>query len=287
MTFNLSRVKAYFALSLALILFAIPTLSLFAQDEEDLTLVVLEDGEAYTGVFEDEINAQLYMFLGSAGDTITINMTQSDDSLLDPFLVLMGAAGQVYDSDDDSGDVVLSAEISDFTLPEDGLYFVLATSFTGLRRGVFEAEGEEALRAQFYDITVSGITTPEQLEGEEEFTYFAGEMTVGDEERVEITQDEPVFFINLFASEGDVISITTSDDGSDTPVDTLLYLFNNAGERIAINDDVDDNNLYAAIEDVIIESDELYLIFATGFQFEEANGNGDWAGSGTFLITID
>ena len=59
----------------------------------------------------EDMQAQLYAFDATKGDTVTITMTQIDDDL-DPFLVLLGSAGEVIATDDDSGTVSLSAEIS-------------------------------------------------------------------------------------------------------------------------------------------------------------------------------
>lgn len=258
----------------------------YAQEETDATdlnFIQLEDGEAVSGVFEDVVNAQLYMFLGSAGDEVTIEMVQAEESLLDPFLVLIGSRGQVYAEDDDSGDVPLSALIDGFELPEDGLYFVLATSFNGLRRGA--VDDEEGMEPEFYELTVSGINTPDDLEDAESYAYFSGRMAPGDANVLELTVEEPIFFVTFSASDDEAVTITTSDDGDGDPVDTLLYLFNPFGERIAVNDDAGDGTLFSQIE-TLTEEEGIYMVFATAYQYQAATGD-EWPSAGSFVLEID
>jgi hypothetical protein len=251
------------------------------EEEPRLTLDVLYDGDRVIGVFEDEINAHLYAFVGQAGDVVTISMTQADDSILDPYLVLLGPAGEVYAADDDSGMVDLAAQISDFTLPEDGSYFVLATSFRGLRQ-----EAMADVDPQEYELVIRGPSLPAGVDEVEAIEYLALRMEIGEEAVLAITPEEPVFYVTFLAEAGDVVSIITEE--LDQPVDTLLYLFDPFGQRVALNDDIDfaARNYYAAIEEYLILEDGLYLIFATAFDFNRAYLD-NWANDGEFWLIID
>jgi hypothetical protein len=279
-----TRIIRWMAL-LGLMLLAVALVPLAAaQDDEEeprLTLDVLYDGDRVTGVFEDEVNAHLYAFVGQSGDVVTISMTQADDSILDPYLVLLGPAGEVYAADDDSGMVDLAAQISDFVLPEDGSYFVLATSFRGLRQ-----EPLEDADPQEYELVIRGPSLPDDVDEVEAVEYLALRMEIGEAVVLTITPEEPVFYVTFLAEAGDVVSIITEE--LDEPVDTLLYLFDPYGIRVAINDDIDfaARNYYAAIEEYLIPEDGLYLIFATAFDFNRAH-TANWANDGEFWLIIE
>jgi hypothetical protein len=272
----------HYVLLLALVISVAVVSVAFAQDDEEptMTLELLSGNDIVIAIFEDEVNAHLYAFFGSQGDVVTITMNQRQDSLLDPYLVLLGPAGEVYAADDDSGELDLAAEIRRFRLPQDGSYFILATSFSGLRQ---EADPDED--PQEYELILIGATTPDDIDDPERIEFFAATLEVGDEAVLEITDDEPVFYVRFVGSEGDVVSIITEQEGDE--LDTLLYLFDPNGNRIAVNDDVDfaGGDYYAAIEDVELPEDGVYLIFAMAFDFNRAYGP-DWVNTGTFRLII-
>ncbi|MDQ7034506.1 MAG: hypothetical protein Q9P01_06620, partial [Anaerolineae bacterium] len=88
-----------------------------AQDNEILDMLpIFESNDSINDTFDAEINTHLYAFYASAGDSVTIGMTQDSDDL-DPFLVLLDISGAVLAMDDDSGSVFLAAEITDFEIP--------------------------------------------------------------------------------------------------------------------------------------------------------------------------
>ncbi|GAB4511245.1 MAG: hypothetical protein OHK0046_09070 [Anaerolineae bacterium] len=259
-----------------------------AQDDEQtgLTFIQLKDGEAVTNSFEEEVNAHLYVFFGSAGDVVTITMLESAESQLDPYLALLGPAGQVYAANDDIDPAsIFSASIEDFELPQDGAYFVLATSFTGLRRPIFVPEGEEAPEPQFYEITVTGNTIPEDLVDAEAFTFFYGQLEIGESSTLAITAEEPVFYVLFSGEEGDVVTIRT-EPAESSSVDTALHLFDANGNRIAINDDGENLGLYSEIANFELPADGTYMVFATAYDFNDAI-RPDWSNVGQFVLTIE
>ena len=265
-------------------------LSLFAvslvgaqDDEPSLTFTIIEDGETVSNTFEGDVNAHLYVFHASAGDIVDITMIQTDSSLLDPYLVLLGAAGQVYTSDDDGGPEALSSMIEGWEVPEDGTYLILATSFGGLRAGVDPDEEPEPMS---YDVSVSGISTPSSLEDPSKFQYFAGQLELGDSSTLEISADEPVYFVTFVAEEGDLLTIETSDDSDGPSIDTLLYLFDPNGNRIAVNDDGEGIGLYSSISNIELPEDGMYMVFATSWDFAQSYEEG-WENEGSFQFTIE
>ena len=79
-----------------------------------------------TGVINDTLPVESFVFEGQAGDVITIRMDATSDDL-DPLVTLYLDNKQIA-FDDDSGDNK-NAAIIDFELPEDGLYRVEAARF--------------------------------------------------------------------------------------------------------------------------------------------------------------
>jgi ABC-type multidrug transport system fused ATPase/permease subunit len=70
----------------------------------------------------------LWHFSGSAGQVVTIVMVDTEDGPFDPYLTLVKPNGEVLAENDDSGagSDGYDARIAEVTLPEDGLYFILA-----------------------------------------------------------------------------------------------------------------------------------------------------------------
>lgn len=259
-----------------------------AQDENDDAFVPLFpqllDNTIITGTFDADVNAQLYVFQGTSGDWIHIEMIQRpDDSMLDPYLVLMGPDGAVLMSDDDSGEVLLAAHIERHQLPQDGPYLVLATSAPGLRFGAEDEllDDDDTLT---YDILLRGASLPLD-DAPLGISFDAGE--IGTSREVTISQAQPVYFMTFAAEAGQTITITTAEAEGEPEVDTLLYLFDAEGRRLAVNDDADfaAGNLYAEIADFEIPADGVYLVLATSFDFNLAHLSA-WDSAGTFVLSV-
>ena len=229
---------------------------------------VLESGTATDGVFENGVTAYLYAFEGSAGDSVTISMTQDQSSDLDPFLVLLGPNGEMVASDDDSGtDVIFSALIDGVELPDDGVYLVLATSFVYIDNILVETaqqtDDQEANNA--FVLTLEGNTPPTDTSGDTS-TITVVPVTVGDTVAGDSTVTEPVGYFTLDGSAGDVISISAESD----EFDTVLHVFGPNGDRIAVNDDTESGNTNSTITDLELPDDGTYLILATNVFFYNA-----------------
>lgn len=241
------------------------------QDEPVFTN--LANGDTITDQFERTVSAKLYSFDASAGDVVTISMTQASEEL-DPYLVLLGSAGEVLTTDDDSGEVLYSASIQNFEIPADGDYLILATTFEAIR-GVFET-----LRNPLsYELSLNGITTP--VDGDiETITLSATALEPGANLRLTIGQEEPIYFLQFSGFAGQSVTI----DMQSEDFDTLLYLFGPDGSRISSNDDNDDST-NSRIEGFELPEDGVYLIFATSYDFTFAVEQ-DWTGGGEFLLTM-
>lgn len=91
-------------------------------------------GAPLSGTISQDNKFDLFTFLGQAGNVVNISMDNTSGTL-DPSLYLIGPLGNVLIQNDDAvvGENTNSL-ISDFTLPEDGTYIIIATHF-GARYG--------------------------------------------------------------------------------------------------------------------------------------------------------
>jgi len=95
------------------------------------TAQVLTSDQSVNGSIRLNKKFDLYVFDGEAGQVATIGM-QGRNGTLDTVLFLLDSAGtQIGQNEDASADTTDSL-ISDFTLPEDGRYIIIATHFGGL-----------------------------------------------------------------------------------------------------------------------------------------------------------
>lgn len=272
--------KAIVLAVLALLLLSLVS-AVGAQDDDAYLLPILADGETIEEAFLTTNDAHLYAFQGTAGDLVTITMQQTDrDSFLDPYLVLLGQAGQVYavnDDSEDDKDPAFSAAIVDFELPETGSYFIVATTLVGSSGfGSDDTEG-----GPFgYALTAGGFTLPEGADPES-FLYSGSSVEIGQSNTLYSNAAEPVYFVDFIGEAGQVIDVKTT---TDTVTDTILWLFAPNGIRIAINDD--SNGVAAELLGVELPEDGKYFMFATGFGFLNA-ADGSYSQDGTFDISLE
>jgi hypothetical protein len=272
--------KAILLAVLALLLLSLAS-SVGAQDSDAYLLPILADGESVEGAFLTMNDAHLYAFQGTAGDLVTITMQQTDrDSFLDPYLALLGQAGQVYAVNDDSADdndPVFASAIVDFALPETGSYFIVATTLGGSSGfGSDDTEG-----GPFgYELSASGFTLPEGADPES-FLYSGSSVEIGQSNTLYSNATEPVYFVDFIGEVGQVIDVKTT---TDTVTDTILWLFAPNGIRIAINDD--SNGTAAELLGVELPEDGKYFMFATGYGFLNA-ADGSYSQDGNFGISVE
>lgn len=249
----------------------------------EFTPTILVRGESISNTFTPEVNAHLYAFNGRANDLVTISMIQPEDSSLDPYLVLLGGDGAVVAADDDSGPRLFSAVIQNATLPSDGTYFVLATTKTGER---FDFEGIYGSASDIpndlsYEISLEGTWVEN-----EELSYTASSLSNNSPLQLTVSKENPVAYASFTARSGDTITITTASAGQD--MDTILYLFDTQGNRIAVNDDGDNMGYFSQINRFSLPENGFYFVVATSYGFNTTyETRGDWEGAGTFTLTIN
>ncbi|MEL6527007.1 MAG: hypothetical protein AAFQ07_14980, partial [Chloroflexota bacterium] len=221
-----------------------------AQEDTAYELPALQAGDSVDASFQDNITTHLYAFHGSAGDSVSITMTQ-DDPALDPFLILLDAEGAVIAYDDDSGSEVFSAALT-ADLDTDGAYFVLATSFNFVDGAEVETDDE-----LIYTLTIDGMTTPADVDDADSVTAEFATLALGEATEGESTDDTPAAFFTFEGAEGDSIVISLQD----ADFFTVLHVFNPDGERIAVD---------PSLVEIDLEDDGIYLILATAPFFYEA-----------------
>lgn len=256
-----------FITSLTLIIIFLFSSVIYAQ-EDIYELPAIADGDTIEGSFEDAVTTQLYAFYGSAGDTVSITMTQVSADL-DPFLVLLNAEGAVLAYDDDSGTVSLASAIDNFSLDDDGVYFVMATSFSFVDGT--EISTDDTLD---YTLSISGQTSPADVDDTDVISIEIEAMAIGDSVAGESTEDNPAVFFFLNANDGDSVSISLEN----ADFFTVLHVFAPDGSRLAVD---------ASLAQLDLEEDGTYIIMATApFFYEAMDDNGFFEG-GTFVLVIE
>lgn len=268
--------KHYYLLSLALLsLMSAPFASAQSDDEITLAIPVLEAGDSVQATFDQTMTTRLYGFNATEGDEVTISMIQDDpQSILDPFLVLFDSEGAIIAYDDDGGNdaVLYSALIKAVTLPADGSYFVLATSYTFLQSPMVLEEEEG------FELTLEGITAPPNLEG---LTLLTAPVEIDRQYPVPLTVETPIAFFTYNGSADESFNLNLESND----FDTLLYVFAPDGERLVISDDRGNADTNSSAHDIVLPEDGTYLIAATSFDFYRAKEE-DFQSVGMATLTV-
>jgi hypothetical protein len=219
---------------------------------------LIDYGAALSGTIDDDTPQRYFRFDARRGDVVTVSLDNASGNL-DPLLVLLDSDLVELARDDNSGDN-RGARILAFTLPRNGVYYLVATRFgeqTGQTRGEFVLQvngragivGGRALEI-IYGATVSGIIDDANLS--EEYVFFG--------------------------REGDVITIVMERASGD--LDCLVTLLDSERKQIAFDDDTGEqqNSLIARFE---LPRDDMYILVASRFDREIG------ATSGAYILTLE
>ncbi len=217
----------------------------------------IQMNQVIEGELDNTRYERFYTFTARKDDLITIRMERTS-GLLDAYLILANAGLQPILEDDDGGNGK-NALISQYRLPADGLYYIIATRFEGAQgttsggyRLQLESNGNafenvpSTVTRMEYGTTVTGrldAATPEAL-----YAFWG---------RV----DDPVT-ISLNRTDGDL--------------DTVIELLDDEQIRL-VRDDDSGGNQNARIERYTLPYTGLYFIRAK--RYEGNNGNPNTAGS--------
>lgn len=269
--------KRSLLLVLLLSLFSVSIVAAQDDDEETFPFPVLESGSAISDELPVDAGGRLYMFTAAEGDSVTITMLPGAESIVDPYLVLLNIDGAVLAVDDDgAADVAaFAARIRNFAIPDDNVYFVIATDYGLINQQPESYEDTDIDIDLSYEISLQGATSLDDFELTRDFTIDLEDSAV-----VDITADAPVAYLSFVATEGDTFDIYT-----ETEVDTLLMVFDEDGYRIALDDDSGDD-FNAVIVGFEVPADGLYLVLVTTWDYVNALES-SWDETGSVLVGID
>lgn len=250
------------------LMFAVLALSIGAvsaqNNDETFAFPVLENGDRITAQLTEEYDTQIYSFLASSGDRVTVHMAQDPaTSPLDPFLVITDSEGAVIAVDDDGGDTpYFSALIRNLPIEKDGIYYVIATHKDSLRRSLSDALGDDVGDGLDYILTITGNTPPVNFDLEEASLQA---VNINNSQEFDLSSDQALG-LAPFIGDDKTFTFETANVGAGN-IDTILMLFDGEGRRIAVNDDDPQLGLLSRIE-AELEADAPYLLVVTAYQYE-------------------
>ena len=189
--------------------------------------------DSNSNLLPDNSYFNAYTFEGRAGQHISIDMTSNQ---VDSYLLLYGPNQEHLGENDDHGNS-RNARI-ETVLPIDGTYFIFANSYGASEQGQ-------------YELSVSSLDTSN--------SFLVNESGILDHQDNRLT-DNSLYDEYLFnGQQGQEITITlTSDD-----FDAYLLLIDNQGNKIAENDDIDQNNSNATIRIALPYTGQFRVIVNT------------------------
>lgn len=133
-------------------------------------------------------------------------------------------------------------------------------------------------------VLLSGFSV---LHAQEDLTFTVPVLNSGDVIETEFNNDVTTRFYGFLAREGDVVTITMTQDGS-SELDPFLVLLGSSGQVLAVDDDGGEVELSSRIEYVIPASDTYFLlassyVFIDGILMEEGADYGIMP----FVLTMD
>ncbi len=205
-----------------------------------------------------------YSFLATRGDLVNISMQRISGDL-DSLLQVTDSSGVVLASDDEvANSGSLDAEISHLSIPQDGLYVIVASRFgqaAGTSEGGFYLTLQEAKDSGVGNSAQAPLPLAPNIPLE------------GD-----VTTDHSAQYYRFEAKAGDIISLTMEKLTGN--LDAYLSLLDAGGSQIALNDDAQDGSQNAGIDNFYIPTDGLYTVVAT------RNGGDQGGGAGRFRLTL-
>ncbi|NWF70305.1 MAG: pre-peptidase C-terminal domain-containing protein [Chloroflexi bacterium] len=240
----------------------------------------IEYGDTVEGEITEDVTFVVYEFEGSEGDFVTITMIDtSRRDTLDPAVVLLDEDGEtltINDDADSSADLpdTFDSQITEFELPADGTYFIVATRFSG--EGDFELTLEEGEGSGGGDDSGSGDLVSISIGDFEMQVEDAEALEYGDTVEGEITEDAPAVLYVFEGQEGDVVTITMIDTSRRDTLDPLLVLADENGDEVTRNDDADSSadlpdTFDSQITEFELPADGVYYVIASRF-----SGEGDY-----------
>ncbi len=243
---------------------ATPTPAVTAAASPTRPPLAIAYGVTVTGAISDAQFEVRYTFDGGRGDAVTITLRRTSGDL-DPYLILLNAAGNEVATNDDAedGTGTLDSRINNLPLPAAGTYTIVATRFqrqAGSSAGEFELTLERGRRTG---------NTPIAPPSGQRLTY--GATATGT-----ISDARPAVRFTFDGGRDDLVTISMHRRSGD--LDSLLVLLNPAGDQVAFNDDAPDagETRDARINRFRLPADGTYTIVATRFEGQAGSTSGDF-----------
>lgn len=142
----------------------------------DIDKLEIEDvryNESYTNRITHDTPLHYYRFLGKVGELVTINMQADDMMALDPYLILLDSNLNELAFNDTSGSSS-NARITQFSLPSNGDYYIIATR-AGLLNGVTQGSYTLSLTAGQIELQTGVFTATLNWSGDADLNLFVRE----------------------------------------------------------------------------------------------------------------
>ncbi len=233
--------------------------------------VAIAYGTSVRGRITEDVTAEQYVFQGRGGDIVDISMTSNGPDILDCFLQLLDANGDVIEENDDIDPGVIRDSLITATLPSDGQYTIVATHFEDPTGQVEQTFGNYTLTLAYRDPTTAGV--------DREARAINFDQSLSDT----IDADTYLYFYYFTGTQGDTITITV--DTTEGNLDPLLYLYTydsaNQPRLLTANDDSPLGSTYDPYIEYRLPRTGTYLIAVTRYAETAANPT-----AGTYTITL-
>ncbi len=211
------------------------------------------------GELSPEVAMVLYAFTGEAEQTISLAVT-SDAETLDPLVILTKPDGTLVGWDDDSGEG-LNAQLS-VTLPSTGTYLALVSSIYAL----YLPSDAEAVSGA-YTVSLTGTSAPSP---EADFPTLdaLGIPLITPEEPLALSLDTttPLRWVGLRVQDSIILDVNATSENTDP----LLYVFDETGQRIGLDDDSAETAQDAFIPALPLNNSGTYLMMVAAFDYHRA-----------------
>lgn len=233
--------------------------------------VAIAYGTNVRGRITEDVTAEQYVFQGRGGDIVDISMTSNGPDILDCFLQLLDANGDVIEENDDIDPGVIRDSLITATLPSDGQYTIVATHFEDPTGQVEQTFGNYTLTLAYRDPTTAGV--------DREARAISFDQSLSDT----IDADTYLYFYYFSGTQGDTITITV--DTTEGNLDPLLYLYTydsaNQPRLLTANDDSPLGSTYDPYIEYRLPRTGTYLIAVTRYAETAASPT-----AGTYTITL-
>jgi hypothetical protein len=145
-------------------------LTSYPADIERLDITPVSYNKDYPAAVNNDTPQRYFRFSGKTGDLVTITMNRVTGSL-DPYLILMDSDLNEIAANDDASINTLDARITQFRLPKDGDYYILA-SRADLANGTTAGEFNLALTAGAISLEDGAVTATLRWSGVADLNLF-------------------------------------------------------------------------------------------------------------------